>query len=179
MNQEICISGTIQPYNQAFKTLVGLLDGIGVHATHPTDESFYINSQHPAWHHYDTQLALYESIAHAPFHILFNDGAITEDVARQMLYAILKERPVLMTGSPVFDDSISLFSKDILRRHVPLFHSINLPALEQTEIASLITRLSPVDYMLNESEKVLIQSRVKAHFRRLLDEARDIYVEKY
>lgn len=172
------ISGNIRPNNQAVDTLVSMLGNLGVRAAHPADESFYINSQHPAWHHYDTQLALYESIAQSPFHIVFNDGAITEDVGRQILYALLKERPILMTGAPTFDTSLSPFAKDIIVKRINQFHSVLLPGLEQSEMNELIKRVKPINYHLNENEKVLIRSRVKAHFRRLLEEARDIYVEK-
>lgn len=172
------ISGNIRPNNPAIDVLVSMLGNLGVRAAHPTDESFYINSQHPAWHHYDTQIALYESIAQSPFHIVFNDGPITEEVGRQILYALLKERPILMTGAPTFDATISPFAKEIIVKRFDTFHSMLLPGLEPSEMNELITRVKPVDYRLSENEKVLIHSRIKTHFRHLLEDARDIYVEK-
>jgi hypothetical protein len=173
------IIGNIQSNNQLLDTLVGTLGKLGVRATHPpTGEYFYINSQHPAWHHYDTAIALYESIAESPFHIIFNDGEINEEVGRQIMYAMTKNRPILMTGAPKFAASLNPFAREMIMQHMHLFHSINLPGLEQDELKTLIGHLQSCDYHLTNSEKILINSRVKTHFRKLLEEARDIYVEK-
>jgi hypothetical protein len=173
------IIGNIQPGNQALDMLVGVLGQLGVRAAHPSADGFFtISSEHPAWHHYDTELELYESIAKSPFHILFNDGAITDTAGQQLLYAMLKNRPIIMSGTPTFSDTISPFARDTIMTHLHRFHAVHLPGLDATEMKALLSHLKPCDYALTNSEKVLIQSRVRAHFRRLLEEARDIYVER-
>ncbi|MDX2776545.1 hypothetical protein PV379_04235 [Streptomyces caniscabiei] len=173
------IIGNVRPDNDALYQLIETLGRLGVQATHPPmEELFIINSQHPAWHHYDTQLAVYESIAEAPFHIIFNEGEINEEIGRQIVFAMLKNRPILMTGAPAFSKKLSPFFRDLITAKMQLFHSMKLPELETEEMQTLLGHLGPQDYGLTESERVLINSRVKAHFRRLLEEARDIYVEK-
>ncbi|HJP80882.1 MAG TPA: hypothetical protein VJ841_00595 [Candidatus Saccharimonadales bacterium] len=172
------IIGNVRPDNDALFQLIETLGRLGVQASHPPmEELFIINSQHPAWHHYDTQLDVYESIAQAPFHIVFNEGKINEEIGRQIAFAMLKDRPILMTGAPHFDGKLSPFFRDLITAKMPLFHSIKLPELEKEEMKQLLGHLGPQDYSLTDSERVLINSRVKAHFRRLLEEARDIYVE--
>lgn len=173
------ISGNIRPNNQTLDALVGMLGQLGISAAYPSmdEPSFYAGDQHIAWRYYDKELALYESIATSPFHIVFNDGDITEPVARQILYAMAKNRPILMTGAPTFSATLSPFMRDTIITHMQQFHSINLPELEPGEVKNLISRVGPQDYNLTSNEKTLIQSGVKAHFRKLLDQARDLYVK--
>lgn len=173
------IIGNVRPDNDALYQLIETLGKLGVRATHPPmEELFIINSKHPAWHHYDTELAVYESIADAPFHIIFNQGEIDEEIGRQIAFAMLKNRPILMTGAPAFSKKISPFLCELITKKMQQFHSMKLPELETEEMETLIGHLGPQDYKLTDSERVLINSRVKAHFRRLLEEARDIYVER-
>lgn len=174
------ISGNIRPDNSTLDVIINTLGTIGVHAANPSDDGlFHINSQHPAWHHYDTELALYESIAEAPFHIILNDGDITETIGQQIMYAMTKGRPIIMTGVPKFDADINPFTRETILNHVSQFHSINLAGLEKEEMRNLIDIVAPQDYQLTNNETVLIRAKVRSHFRRLLEEARDIYVEKH
>ncbi len=174
------ISGNIRPGNSALDAIINTLGTVGVHAANPSEDGlFSINSQHPAWHHYDTELALYESIAEAPFHIILNDGEITESIGRQILYAMSQGRPIVMTGLPTFATDISSFTRETILNHASQFHAINLAGLEKEEMRELVDTVSPQDYRLTDSEKVLIRAKVRSHFRRLLEEARDIYVEKH
>jgi len=174
------ISGNIRPDNQTLDVLISTLGQFGINATYPSvdEPSFYVSDEHLAWRHYDKELALYEAIASSPFHIVFNDGEITEDIGRQVLYAMAKSCPILMTGVPTFASTLSPFTRDIIVAHMPQFHSISLPHLEPQEMKSLINDITTRDYGLTKNERTLIQSRVKAHFRKLLDQAQNIYVKK-
>lgn len=91
---------------------------------------------------------------------------------------MLKERPILMTGAPVFSEDLSLFIRDTLKKHLHDFHSINLPELELTELSILLSKLKPTSYSLSKNEKVLINSRVKALFRNLLSEAKELRLKQ-
>lgn len=173
------ISGNIHPDNRALHTLQGVFAQLNIRVTHPSaDELFFYNRKDPdtTWQRYDNELSLYKSISNSPFHIIFNDGKIDQNVGRQILYAMTKKRPILMTGAPVFASSVTPFTRDLIKAHVWQFHSINLPELEASEMKLLISKLIPKDYKLSENEKVLIHSQTKAHFRRLLEDAREIYV---
>jgi hypothetical protein len=80
---------------------------------------------------------------------------------------MLKERPILITGAPVFADNLNLFIRDTLKKHMQEFHSIDLPELELTELSRLLYKLKPTNYSLSKNEKVLIKAGVKMLFRNL------------
>lgn len=176
MNVATQISGNIRPGNKALIALKSMLAHIGIHVAHPVkDESlFYGGDMSILWQHYDKELEFYDSIGRSSFHIIYNDGVIDNEIGLQILYAMLKERPILMTGAPVFSDDISLFIRDTIIKHSQKFHSINLPELELTELSLLLQKLKPTNYSLSKHEKILINARVKALFRNLLEEAKEL-----
>ena len=180
MNVATQISGNIRPGNKALIALKSMLAHIGIHVAHPVkDESlFYETDTSAVWHHYDKELEFYDSIAHSSFHIVYNDGRIDNEIGLQILYAMLKERPILMTGAPVFSDDLNLFVRDTIQKHLREFHSINLPELELTELSLLLQKLKPTSYSLSKNETVLINARVKGLFRDLLTEAKELRLGK-
>lgn len=175
MNITTQISGNIHPHSAALHALKDMLTQLGINVAHPAqDESLlYKTDPNTAWQRYNTQLSFYESIADSAFHILYNDEKISDDVSKEVLYAMLKNRPILMTGKPVFASNVSAFTRELITKHMHQFHSINLPDLELTELSSLLSRIKPVEYELLGSEKVLVKSRIKMHFRKLLDQAKN------
>jgi hypothetical protein len=179
MTSTISISGNIHPNNLAFHTLITMLEQLDIHVAHPSADEplLYSGTASDAWRQHDREVALFETIGAARFHIMYNDDAINETAGRQILYAMAKHRSILMTGTPTFTGDISPFTRDTILAHVQQFHSINLPELDIDELKVLISKLTQKDYRLAEGEKVLINSRIKAHFRRLLERAREIYVE--
>jgi hypothetical protein len=174
------ISGNIRPGNMALHALKTMLTHIGIIVTHPTaDESlFYETDANAAWQQYDNELAFYRSIASSSFHFIYNDGSIDEEIGTQIMYAMLKNRPILMTGVPVFASDISLFIRDTIKKHLHDFHPVKLPDLELTELSLLLHKLKPTDYSLSRSEKVLIQARVRSLFRNLLEDAKELRLAK-
>jgi hypothetical protein len=175
MNVATQISGNIRPGNKALIALGTMLSHIGIKVAHSEkDEPFFYGADPSmAWQHYDKQLEFYDSIAKSSFHIVYNDGIIDNEVGLQILYAMLKERPILMTGAPIFADDLNLFIRDTLKKHLQELHSINLPELELTELSLLLHKLKKTNYSLSKNEKVLIQSRVRALFRDLHVQAKD------
>lgn len=166
------ISGNIQPDNKTFSALRSMLAHIGIKVAHQiNDESLFYANKSEIWRHYNQELEFYNSIAHSSFHIVYNDGAIDDETGLQILYAMLKGRPILMTGAPIFADNLNLFIRDTLKKHMREIHSINLPELELAELSLLLHKLKPTTYSLSKSEKILINSRVKQLFRNLLGEA--------
>lgn len=180
MNVATQISGNIRPGNKALIALKSMLAHIGINVAHPVkDESlFYETDTSTPWQHYENELAFYDAIAHSSFHVVYNDGSIDNEIGLQILYAMLKERPILMTGAPVFSDDLNLFIRDTLKKHLHDFHSINLPELELTELSRLLTKLKPTSYSLSKNERVLINAKVKALFRDLLSEAKEQQLNK-
>jgi hypothetical protein len=176
MNVVTQISGNILPGNTPLRALKSMLGFIGIHVTHPSrDESlFYEADSHALWRQYDNELAFYSSIAHSPFHIVYNDGLIDKEIALQITYAMLKGRPILITGAADLSEKISPFIRGVITRHIHSFHRVNLPKLELTELSLLLNKLKSTDYSLSKNEKVLINAQVKTHFRDLLEEAKQL-----
>jgi hypothetical protein len=176
MNVVTQISGNILPGNTPLRALKSMLGLIGIHVAHSSrDESlFYEADSHAAWRQYDNELAFYRSIAHSPFHIIYNDGLIDEEIALQIAYAMLKDRPILITSPADLSEKVSSFIRGVITRHVHSFHSASLSELELTELSLLLNKLKPTDYSLSKNEKVLINAQVKTHFRDLLEEAKQL-----
>ncbi len=180
MNVATQISGNIRPGNKALLALKSMLTHIGIYVAHPVkDELFFYDADvDMPWQHYDKELEFYDSIARSSFHIVYNDGVINNEIGLQILYAMLKERPILMTGAPIFADDLSLFMRDTLKKHLHELHSINLPELELTELSILLSKLKPTSYSLSKNETVLINASVKALFRNLLSEAKELQLDQ-
>jgi hypothetical protein len=180
MNDFTQISGNIRPDNSALFALKSLLAHIGIKVARPVeDESFFYESDIAnLWRRYDNELAFYRSIADSPFHIVYNDGEIDNEIGSQIVYAMLKNRPILMTGKPVFSISLTPMIREILEKRMHYIHSINLPELELAELSLLLAKLKPVDYCLSKGEKVLVNARIKAHFRDLLKESESMRIER-
>jgi hypothetical protein len=170
------ISGNIHPNNSAFKALITMLMQLDVTVEHsPKNKpSFYDTELQLAWQHYNNQLSVYESIAESTFHIVYNDGPIDDEIGSQILYAILKNRPVVMTGAPIFSKDINPFVRETIIEHLHHFHSILLTELELDELDSLLKQLKATDYHLSNSKRILIHAHVKMYFRDLLQIAKEV-----
>lgn len=180
MNDFTQISGNIRPGNTALYALKSLLSLVGIKVAHPSqDESlFYETDTKAIWRHYDRELAFYQSIANSPFHIVYNDAPIDSEIATQIIYAMLKNRPILMTGTPVFAETLAPLSRDTINKHIHYVHSINLADLELTELSMLLAKLKPIDYSFSKQEKVLMRALIRAHFRNILAESREARLAK-
>ncbi|HEY5695679.1 MAG TPA: hypothetical protein VIQ80_02485 [Candidatus Saccharimonadales bacterium] len=166
MNVATQISGVIQPGNKTFIALKSMLSHIGINVAHQiNDESLFYANTSQAWQHYEQELAFYRAIASSSFHIVYNDQPINNEVGLQILYAMLKGRPIVMTGAPTFERNLNPFIRETLTKHLREFHSINLPELELTELSMLLHKLKTTTYSLSKHEKVLINAGVKALFR--------------
>jgi hypothetical protein len=179
MNAATQISGNIRPGNRALLALKSMLAHIGIKVAHPiNDESLFYKDTSDVWQRYNKELEFYDSIGHSSFHIVYNDGAIDNETGLQILYAMLKDRPILMTGAPVFASDLNLFVRDTIKKHARQFHSINLPELELTELSKLLQKLKPTSYSLSKNEKVLINASVKALFRGLLNSNQELHTKQ-
>lgn len=180
MNVATQISGNIQPGNIALHALKDMLTHIGISVTHSlADESlFYEPDTSTAWQQYQRELAFYESIAGSAFHIIYNDGAIDDKIGTQILYAMQKGRPIVMTGAPHFASDISPYVRQLIQTHLPQFHSVSLPELDLTELSTLLKKLEATDYHLTASEKILIKMRVNTHLQSLHETAKKRRLEE-
>ena len=168
------ISGNIYPSNSPFGSLKSFLGLLGIRMTFSSQDGslFYEDESHAAWRRYDYDLHFYKSIASSPFHIIYSDQPINNQIGLQIVYAMLKNRPILITGEPNFSPSVLPFIHGIITKHAHQFNSVKLAELELTELSILLSKLKPIDYSLSKSEKVLINAGVKMHFRHLMERAK-------
>jgi hypothetical protein len=168
MNVATQISGKILPGNKTLIAFKSMLAHIGINVAHPSgDESLFYTNANAAWQQYEQELAFYRAIASSSFHIIYADEAIDNRAGLQMLYAMLKERPIVVAGTPVFADNLNMFIRDTLNKHMHEVHVINLPEFELTELSLLLHKLKPVSYNLSKGEKTLIAAGTRMLFRNL------------
>lgn len=168
MNVATQISGKILPGNKTLIAFKSMLSHIGINVAHPSsDESLFYADANAAWQQYEQELAFYRAIAGSSFHIVYADDAIDNKTGLQMLYAMLKGRPIVVTGTPEFSKNLNLFIRDTLSKHIDQVHVINLPEFELTELSLLLHKLKPVSYNLSKGDKTLIAAGVRAMFRSL------------
>lgn len=175
MNVATQISGNISSHSPALHALRHMLIQLGIHVARPTQDEplFYTTTMNTAWRQYNNELNFYEAIADSTFHIVYSSEKIDELVSQQILYAMLKNRPIVVTGKLVFSSKVGTFTRDLIGKHLRSFHLLDLADLDLAELSRVLSKLKTVDYALSKSEKILIRSRVKSHFRKLLDSAKD------
>ncbi|HYG83561.1 MAG TPA: hypothetical protein VD907_01645 [Verrucomicrobiae bacterium] len=118
--------------------------------------------------HYKAMVDLYNGIASCAFHIIYCGDSVDEATCNQLLYAMLKYRPVIIIGKPRFERNVGFYAKSIIKSKLNKFYPTNLPELEQEEFRYLYKKLpTRVDYQLTHTQQVLIRSRVKAQLHEL------------
>lgn len=168
MNVATQISGKILPGNKTLIAFRSMLAHIGINVAHPSsDESLFYTDANAVWRQYEQELAFYRAIAGSSFHIVYADDRIDNKTGLQILYAMLKERPIVITGTPQLADNLNLFIRDTLAKHLDEVHVISLPEFELTELSLLLHKLKPVNYNLSKGEKTLISAATRALFRSL------------
>ena len=80
---------------------------------------------------------------------------------------MLKNRPIVVTGTLTLASDLSLFIRDTITKHTHDLHIISLPELGLIELSVLLHKLKPTTYNLSKSEKVLISAGIRALFRNL------------
>jgi hypothetical protein len=177
------LGGKYHPGNNSLFQMKRKLEKLGVKVTHPFSDEFIFTQNDRSftfdptlWSRYEVEVSFYESIATSPLHIVCNEsedtkGYIGDSTSLQMLYAMIKKKPIILLYEPVLKENISRFAKEVLVRHNDQFIIWNI--LEDRDDNAILERLKlyshkVVDYKLNEHEEILIRAKVRANFRRLL-----------
>lgn len=158
----------------SIKSLREKLEAQDIKVAHPTrDEPIFYENENDPWSRYESQLNLFESIAMSSFHIVMNEGALTNDAGLQILYALIKNKPVIMLQEPTFEKSVDALTREIITSHITKLQVADLNDMEPAEISFLLKNLPEhIDYQLTAHQEALIKSHVKAHFRSLLEGAK-------
>ncbi|HSX28298.1 MAG TPA: hypothetical protein VLF60_02505 [Candidatus Saccharimonadales bacterium] len=145
------------------------LHELDIAVTDPID----ISTSSSPWAAYESELHFYDSISRSSFHIVWNeDGEITAALALQILHAMAKSKPIVLVKKPIFHPEVDAFTREVIVAHIKDMTIANLPKLEAAELNFILKNLSQQDYSLSAHELTLISSRVKASFRRLLEQAK-------
>lgn len=120
--------------------------------------------------HYMAELELFQFIDASAFHTLDNDeGAVDLELALQLIYAMSKSKPIVITELPAFTADVDFTIRDII---YPRLHQIHLIDVHHMDPATLKHALQDlpktVDYALSTAEKHQIRLYGKTHFRELL-----------
>lgn len=167
MNAVTHISGNIYANKSApLRALQHLITFVGMHVAHPLADGPFSYKQ-ATWQRYETEVEFYRTIAESAFYIAYCDDEIDGQTALQIMYAMLRRRPVIITGKLRYARSLSLFARQTLARHAGEFHRVSLDDLELAELSLLLRTRRPKSYGLTDTEKLLMKSLLRAHFRRI------------
>lgn len=120
---------------------------------------------------YDDELQYYSSIAEASLHLICNKGNALDDRAtREVLFAILRRKPVVLLHPPAFSADSPMFARELIMDRLSKFLICDLEMLDDTDLQSFLenSAAEPINYVLTKHETTLIRSLLRAHFRNLL-----------
>lgn len=147
------------------------LVSLNINVNHPFDDIFsndLANSSNDM--RYMAELELFQSIASSSFHTIDNaDGIVDFNMAMQLVYAISKNKPVVLTSLPEFSEDVDLTIRDILRPRIHQLFLIDVRSMAPKQLLSALEQLPmEVDYKLSPMELHRIRLYGKTHFRELL-----------
>jgi hypothetical protein len=119
---------------------------------------------------YMAELELFQSIASSSFHIIDNtDSVVDFESALQILYAMSKKKPVVVTAIPKFATDVDLTIRDIIQPHLHQLFLVDAHSMNRQELANALKQLpNEVDYQLTTDEEHRIRIYNRTHFRELL-----------
>lgn len=149
------------------------LQQLDIKVARPTAEEAAGSVEKNPWQRYESELAFFESIAMSSFHLILNQEALTREQGLQVLYAMLKGRPVVLVEEPRFTSEVDAFTRETVTAHRAELKVEALPEMEPAELNYLLKNIEThVEYSLSAHEEALIKSHVKAYFRDLLEDAK-------
>lgn len=105
-------------------------------------------------------------------------GAATENpiatsVVNRMLFAMLQDKPVLLSAIPTFKENVPHFIKNLFSQRWSKIFVCSFTELDDNDLSQLLHSLAKekVNYVLTKHEKVLIRAYFRNYFRHLLKSA--------
>lgn len=172
------LGGSYRPDNHALFAVKKKLQDAGILVRHPMTEEFVTDGEKTygynpeAWSREEVELDQLGSIATCDVHIVCNEladqmGYIGPDTARCLLYALLKNKPVILLHRPFFDQQVDKRTAKIIGSREALFNIIDLQQTKKLKEALGAVLLERVNYDLSQSEHDFIQKRMQKHIREL------------
>lgn len=173
------IAGPIQGNKALFLVRSKLLKAAIAVASPSTTGFVLFNERHftfnpQQWSKYEVDLHHFSSIKDSDFHVVCNEitthpGFIDYETALSILAAMLYRKPIILTHTPSFSTTVDYFTRELIKANVSRMQLLALPTFNSREIKSLLDALPKrIDYQLTAHEQTLIASKLKEHFRDLL-----------
>lgn len=159
-----------------------MFESLGVTVAHPDmDEFSFYEKLKSGWQKYETELAFFESIGTSSFHVACNDAPIGSKLAQQILYAMLKQKAVILCEEQLtFANDVSTFAQRTIRAHSKQLYFADITTLHVAEAKNFVDKLpAKVDYQLTDHEAEMINLYGKGHFRSLIEHARMAYLKQH
>lgn len=143
-----------------FKLLASKLERLGVVIRH-TDEAHRL-----LYSTYHNNYQTFHAIAACDF--IVSDGKVNTETALPLLYAILKNKPIISLAKPSFSRSVDSFTVHTIRTCMPHIHINNLAELNDAELQLFVAgAIEQFSYELPKRTTTLIRSRVRTYFKAL------------
>ena len=114
----------------------------------------------------------FEMIRRNHSYILFSSHRlITPEIALELLYAMLHKKPIILLTPPMFTKSIDLFSEHAITSRLSKILVCDVQLLDEVDLHQFLHSAAevPMNYVITKHETALIQSRLRAYFRELVE----------
>lgn len=181
MSLQTQMSGGYGENRELVFQLKAKLEAIDIHVTHPLGDGFFVIEEniieqgkrgHQA---YEILLDYYGSIVTSNFHIICNNehgktGYLNRNVVLEILYAMVKRKPVIFLHPPRFTGDIDSFSRKMIERYLHQMIVCDLLMLDTVDLKRLLSGIAhpPTAYALTNDDRAHIQRLVRTYFRNLL-----------
>lgn len=182
------IQVSAQIVGQAFDANVMLfrikerLQLVGLAVQHPyenrlSQREFTTHTYDPRkWSEYEITLDLYEMMKKSAFHVISNDtgGIVDAVMARSMLYAMVLDKPIILTNKPFFAKTIPTEWRDLIAKHEDKLTVVSLLKLNNADLQQFVTDLAKkkISYKLNKTDKDFIVKTINSSLDQLLEQGR-------
>jgi hypothetical protein len=122
-------------------------------------------------HPYGEELLFFQSIASSNFHLSANivQREIDNKMAQQILYAMLKHKPVILIQPPTFSTNVNYFSRIVISSRLSKIIICDLRMLDLQDLQELLRNITSelANYTLTRHEDIIIRSYLKSYLRDL------------
>ncbi len=99
------------------------------------------------------------------------NGSITPNNTLEILYAILKNKPIISIGNTDCTDEVDNFTQKLIKKAKSHFLTKDISQVDEAELSRFLSEITkqPVDYHLESHQTALIRARVRAFFRETIN----------
>ncbi len=139
--------------------------------THRHLEEFMITPLQDVWERHEMMVDLLQSVAHSSFHTVVNSqGIVTQEMAIQILEALLHNRPIIFCELPDFNDEVDTYIQRLISSQLHNFVVADLTKLDDNHVRNILRHIknTSLSYVLTSRDNILIRAKIRAFLRGLL-----------